>query len=666
MTKRLLTLALVIGGLFFNLSSLFTQSKNPYKYGKIEKEELEMQVYPADSSAVALILFHDGFTDYSYVNKKFVVITEVKKRIKILKQEGLEYATVTLRYYHKTPSMCEDISKLEACAYNLEGDKIIKTKLENKYIFEERISEYYREIKFAIPNVKVGTVIEYKYNVVSDFYYELPTWFFQTDIPVLNGLYEVIIPEYFVYNFESRGFEKINMEEGAVNKSFTINANNSFETITCQAKNVVFKVNDIPALKDDSYVWNLKDFLCSIRFELSGTRFPYELYKNYTTTWDDIETTLKEKSDFERYSIRGNAFSKVVPKLITPEDTELTKIEKIYKFVKENISWNEKYAFISNPSEAIKDGTGDNAQINSAIISMLRDAGINAYPILMSRRSIGRLPLTHPSIDWLNTYIVMAETSSGERYFMDGSAFYGGLNMLPTDLLVDKARIFGYNSDDKWIDLTNISKNQSMSMISAKVDSTGNISGECNQVMTFQPAYQFKKMYHELNDSTGYVEKLNQDLSVEIDNFTLEGQNDLLSNRVNQRFKFTKNYGSEASFLYINPLIFNHISKNNFTQSDRKLPVEFSYPYKHFISVLLELPANYSLEEIPKSEKFILNNNSGSLTYLIKQISDRILQINYRFELNEIIFPQTEYENVKTFWGQIATKNNELIVLKKI
>lgn len=666
MTKCLLTFALVIGGLCFNLSFVLSQSKNPYKYGKIETEELEMQVYPADTSAVALILFHDGFTDYDYVNNKFVVRTEVKKRVKILKQEGLEYATITLRYYYKTPSMCENISKLEACAYNLEGSKTVKTKLESKYIFNERVSEHYREIKFAIPNVKVGTVIEYKYTVVSDFFYDLPTWYFQTDIPVLNGRYEVIIPEYFVYSFESRGYEEIKMEETPVNKSFTINTKGSLESVSCQARNIVFTVKDIPALKDDNYIWTIKDYLSGMRFELSGTRFPYELFKNYTNTWDDIEKTLKEKSDFERYSIRGNAFSREVPKLITPEDTELTKIEKIYKFVKEKIRWNENYAFISNPSEAIKNGTGDNAQINSAIISMLKDAGINAYPILMSRRSIGRLPLTHPSIDWLNTYIVMAETSNGERYFMDGSAYYGGLNMLPTDLLVDKARIFGYNSDEKWIDLTNISKNQFMNMITAKIDSTGNITGECNQIMTFQLAYQFKKMYHGLNDSTGYVEKLNQDLSVDIDNVTMEGQNDLLSNKVNQRFKFTKNSGADASFLYINPLIFTHISKNNFTQSDRKLPVEFSYPYKHLISVLLELPPNYTVEEIPKSEKFILNDKSGSLIYLIKQVSDRILQINYRFELNEIIFPHADYESVKTFWGQIATKNNELIVLKKM
>lgn len=666
MTKRLLTFALVLGGLFFNLSPVFTQSKNPYKYGKIETEELEMKVYPADTSAVALILFHDGFTDYDYVNNKFVVKTEVKKRVKILKQEGLEHATVTLRYYYKTPSMCENISRLEAYAYNLEGNKTVKTKLESKYIFNERVSEYYRQIKFAIPNVKVGTVIEYKYTVVSDFYYDLPTWFFQTNIPVLNGRYEVIIPEYFVYNFESRGYEEIKMEETPVNKNFTINTKSSLENVSCQARDVIFSVKNIPALKEDNYIWTIKDYLSGIRFELSGTRFPYELYKNYTSTWDDIEKTLKEKSDFERYSIRGNSFSREVPKLITAEDTELNKIEKIYKFVKEKIRWNESYGFISNPSEAIKNGTGDNAQINSAIISMLRDAGINAYPILMSRRSIGRLPLTHPSIDWLNTYIVMAETSTGERYFMDGSAFYGGLNMLPTDLLVDKARIFGYNSDDKWINLTNISKNQFMSMISASIDTIGNISGECNQIMTFQPAYQFKKMYHELSDTTVYVEKLNQNLSVDIENVTLEGQNDLLSNRISQRFKFKKNSGSEANYLYVNPLIFTHISKNDFTQSDRKLPVEFNYPYKHFISVMIELPANYTVEEIPKSEKFILNDNSGSLSYLIKQISDRILQVNYRFELNEIIFPHTDYENVKTFWGQIATKNNELIVLKRM
>jgi len=375
---------------------------------------------------------------------------------------------------------------------------------------------------------------------------------------------------------------------------------------------------------------------------------------------------LKENSDFERYTSRSNPFSKETASIYASENDEVRKIESIYQFVKNKIRWNESYSFVSNPSEAVRNGTGDNAQINAVLISILKEAGIKAYPVMMSRRSLGRLPLTYPSIDQLNTFIVMAETSSGERYFMDGSAYYGGLNMLPTDLLVDKARIFGYNTENNWIDLTMIAKNQFLNMIFAKIDNDGNITGHCNRNMLNQPAYHFKKMYNELQDTTTYVDKLNIELSVEIDSIMLDGQRDLLTNKISQNFNFKKTNQQDAEYLYINPLIFAHFTKNDFTQSDRKLPIEFNYPYKFIISANIELPDNYTLEEIPRSEKFVLNDNCGSLVYLIKQVNDKMIQVNYRFELNSILFPQTEYEFVKTFWGQVAAKNNELIVLKKI
>ena len=285
---------------------------------------------------------------------------------------------------------------------------------------------------------------------------------------------------------------------------------------------------------------------------------------------------------------------------------------------------------------------------------------------MMSRRSLGRLPITYPSIDQLNTFIVMAVTSSGEQYFLDGSAYYGGLNMLPVDLLVDKARIFATDIQEKWLDLTKISRNQMTYLISAYINKVGALEGQCSRIMVSQPAYSFKKMYNELTDSTEIYDRIKTELSVQIDSLVMEGHRDLLSNRVIQKFIFSKELDSGSDYLYINPLIFTHFTKNEFTQSERKLPVEFSYPYRFTISTNIEIPDNYIVEEIPQSEKYILNNNDGSLIYLVKQVNEKLLQVNYRFELQSIIFPHSEYEMIKTFWGQVAAKNNELIVLKKI
>ena len=112
-------------------------------------------------------------------------------------------------------------------------------------------------------------------------------------------------------------------------------------------------------------------------------------------------------------------------------------------------------------------------------------------------------------------------------------------------------------------------------------------------------------------------------------------------------------------------MIFAHITKNSFTQSDRKLPVEFNYPYTFQLSCSLTIPDNYRIEEIPKAVKIVLNDNNGKCLYQVLQEGNKI-QLNYKFELNQIIFPQTDYNAIRDFFGQVVTKNQEMIVLKKI
>ena len=121
----------------------------------------------------------------------------------------------------------------------------------------------------------------------------------------------------------------------------------------------------------------------------------------------------------------------------------------------------------------------------------------------------------------------------------------------------------------------------------------------------------------------------------------------------------------QGDFLYVNPMVITHLDKNPFTQSERKLPVEFDYPHVFIISNTIEIPQNYKVEELPKSIKISLPDNAGSCIYQITQDQNSI-QFNYRFNLNQTIFPQSSYSSIRDFYAQVATKNAELIVLKKI
>ena len=60
-------------------------------------EEMEMKTYPNDSSVNAVVLYEDGYTNFDYEDG-FILSKELKERIKILKQEGVDLATVTTTY----------------------------------------------------------------------------------------------------------------------------------------------------------------------------------------------------------------------------------------------------------------------------------------------------------------------------------------------------------------------------------------------------------------------------------------------------------------------------------------------------------------------------------------------------------------------------------------
>ncbi len=170
------------------------------KIGKISKDELLMEVYEKDSSAEAVILFDIGNTSFDYNTEKgFQMIYERQVRIKILNKDGFDYANFSISLYHSNGNE-EKLSSLKATTYNLEDGKIIKTKLKNSEVYNIEDTPNKTMKKFSLPAVREGSVIEVKYIIRSDFFYNLQKWKFQHSIPNMWSEYMVEVPEYFHYN----------------------------------------------------------------------------------------------------------------------------------------------------------------------------------------------------------------------------------------------------------------------------------------------------------------------------------------------------------------------------------------------------------------------------------------------------------------------------------
>ena len=212
----------LLSGLLFWATSAWAQETS-LKYGKITDDELTMTTYKKDTSAAAVVIYERGELSYDFNQVTgFQVTYDVKRKIKLLKPEGVDEGDISISYIRTTHNK-ERVTGIEAIAYMMENGKVVKTKLEKKYIFDEAVTDRVRRIKFSIPGVKAGAVIEYKYTKTSDDAYDIPNWNMQDEIPVMHSEFEVLIPEYFIFNVDAaKGYERIYTEKTTKNQTFSI------------------------------------------------------------------------------------------------------------------------------------------------------------------------------------------------------------------------------------------------------------------------------------------------------------------------------------------------------------------------------------------------------------------------------------------------------------
>lgn len=627
------------------------------KFGNATKEELEMTSYPNDTTASAVILLKQGEAQFIYdALYGFRFEYAIKMKIKILTNEGLDWCTQQISYYEADRDFKEEIRGLSGTTYNLENGKIVKTKLSKEYIFDEDTDKKWKVKKFTFPGAKVGSVIEFKYSIFSDFFYELRDFTFQSTIPTSYVTYEAIIPEYYRYNINMQGFEPIETTRTPENKMFHLTYRGQTEQISCTAEKIFCKGVDIPALKKEAYVWSMKDYVSQISFELKSIQYPGQIVKTFSSTWESIDERLNDAGYFGGNLKRTGLFKGEI------EKTEITaeRASEILDIIKNKVKWNEKNSFEpKNLKDALKNGIGNSADVNFLLINALKSAGFEAYPVILSTRSHGRIPLTHPTISAFN-YTITGMKIDTVLYFTDASDKYGDWNLLPSKCMVSQARIM--HSKPSWVDLSTIA--------TAKVKKSGEVKYQ-DLASTIEvqclygdvAAYNFRKNYAKYKSQDEYVEKIAEGMSGEIDNLNMSG---LDNNKENIRVSYVvnKDVSLGDDYLYINPIIERLYSENPFKDENRKLPINFDQLTNYVQIVNVHIPEGYVVEELPKSERIATENNSISLTYRIGQVENKVY-LNYSFRLNRLLFLPEDYDILRNFFAKLILKNSEQIVLKK-
>ncbi len=645
--------------LLFTMCHVVAQDK--IKFGEIPESDMSMMVYANDTTAIAVTLYEDCNVRYTLRNNDFVLITEYTARVKILKTAGLDRANIVIPFYvGATRDKSETISSITGYTYNLVNGKTEQTKLSKAYIFEEKTSTNWHRIKIAFPNVKVGSVFEFKYEKTSPYYSYLDDFLFQSSMPVRYSRYQVTIPQYFTFNKRTVGYEPIDYSEKQVSLFLMLDKG---DRLQCSGTQMTFVTSDLPALKDDSYVWNKQDYTAKVVFDLMSVNIPGSFYRKFSTTWADIDKQLMDNDNFGRQLRFSNLMKDELSGALNDTMTSRHKVEAILSLVKEKIQWNEKdVLYIDNVKKAIKDGIGTSAEMNAALICLLRDAGFDAYPIVLSLRSNGRIFSMFPTTKSLNYFIVGVDVG-GETMYMDASYKLGAVDVISTDCMVQEARCIFKDRPGEWVDLHAFGRNGYMTNIVAKFNEDGKLSGTVQRTMSGVPCMSYYRTVNDQKSVEEYKENRERVLDVNISELEQGKPQDV---SVTEKFSFENdNIVLGDDYLYINSLIFPHIEDNPFKAEIRKLPVEYPYPYELVQSVTFVIPEGYELEEVPNAEKVTLGDKQISYSYLI-QPGERTIQILQRLSLMQTLYPAMEYEHLRDFWARIADKNNSQLVLRRV
>ncbi|MEL7341425.1 MAG: transglutaminase, partial [Bacteroidota bacterium] len=139
------------------VSSLEAQNKKFLRFGKVDPAELTMESYELDAEAGAVILFEKEHVYFDVIKDKFQLVFEVHRRVKIFSSSESDQANVEIPFY--SFNRMEEVTSVKGMTYNLEDGKIVESKLERDAVFLEDVSDYFSQKKFALPNVKDGSVI---------------------------------------------------------------------------------------------------------------------------------------------------------------------------------------------------------------------------------------------------------------------------------------------------------------------------------------------------------------------------------------------------------------------------------------------------------------------------------------------------------------------------
>jgi hypothetical protein len=640
------------------LSALLFLSNTPAQgikalpaFGKVEKADLELTQCSFEANAPAMVLFDEGVSVFRINGNSlgYSLFRETRHhiRIKILSKKGFDYANIKIRY--STADNSVSVRHLSAQTYNLDASgNIVVSKVEKNAIYEQKISKRYSEKVFAFPDVKEGSVIEYEYTLENATEGE---WYFQKEIPVLFSRFVADFPPELELSLVPNARREIAVKQ---NKKGVNNIS-------------YYSMENIPSLGDEPYMSCREDYLQRMYIKVIAVDFPGSPRTSLIRTWPGIVRELMADNDF------GIELEKNIPR--TAElDAQLKtmtdayqKMLLIHKYVKDNMEWDKHYSIWASDGvkSAWKSKKGNSGEINLILINLLRDADINARPVLVSTRDNGIINTGVAGYEQFNK--VLAYVQIADRfYILDATDKITPSGMIPPEVLASEGLVVEKVSSGKyewgwkvlWDRRHQFSKNVS---ISAAIDAKHQVNGDAFVTTGGYARLQLVPLISQ--GDTALQSNLALQPGIKIDSLVvMNSKVDTLP--LQQQFKFSMPASATGEYHFFSLNLFAGLEKNPFIADERQSDIFFGYNQQYAINCAVTLPEGCEIDELPKNVRMMMPDTSIVFSRL-SFFSEGLLTVRISLEFKSPLYTADEYQGFKEFYKKLFGLLNDRYVYKK-
>ena len=627
-------------------------------------EELSMTSQPQVPGASAVYLNRDETTDDK------LHLFSIYTRLKVLNERGKEFGNVELSFYHGREGIGFSVDDIQGRTIHSDGTTIPFTGKPYEKLIEKGQGIKVMAKVFSMPDVQVGSIIEYRYKLhYNDEYLKSPEWYIQSNLFTRKAHYS---------------WRPINLRgnitvTGAHGQTLTyiswasvlppgVEVKQSTAVGTDQAV-MDLNASDIPPSPEEDYMPPIHSFTYRVLFYYAAYRTEDEFWKNEGKFW---------AKDQEKFIGPGPAVTAAVKDIILPADTPDQKLRKLYVAVMklENTSYTRQHSSAEEHAEGFKEihntddiwtrKRGNNDQIADLFIAMARAAGFKAYAGVVTNRDRSIFTKHYLSVNQLDDVLAIVTVDGKELFFDPGTRFSPYQHLGWKHTLAS-----GIRQTDRGTDFFNspgesYSFSRTQRIADVAIDPKGALSGSITMTYTGDPAMRWRQRSVE-GDSASLERELRTSVErlmpagVEVKFASIEKLEDY-EQPLTVKFDVKGSLGSATGKRVLLPGdIFTANAKPSFPEQKREIAIYFQYPHVIQDAVRIKFPATLSIESLPAADKSTFEQ--GMAYSLSSESTPNSFTVRRTYILGDIIVDTPKYTNFRSFYTKMETKDQESVVL---